>query len=135
MTERPVNIPPEFTNMGNAHYSDGGGHKARSDAQKDKKAFNKAFPDHETKTTAINYMLGVEGRTADYTNAFERGLDFSSTASEKQKRQKFLKNRLNRLSKYILGRIEHESDEVQEVGMEIHSIVEAMKPKKKERKG
>ena len=133
MTERPVNLPPEFTKM--KHYSEQTGHKARSDAQKDKKAFNKAFPDHETKTTAINYMLGVEGRTADYTNAFERGLDFSSTASEKQKRQKFLKNRLNRLSKYILGRIEHESDEVQEVGMEIHGIVEAMKPKKKERKG
>ena len=133
MTERPVNLPPEFTKM--THYSEKTGHKARSDAQKDKKAFKKAFPDHETKVTAINYMLGVEGQTASYTNAFERGIDFASTATEKQRRNKFLRNRLNRASKFILGRIEHESDEVQEVGMEIHSIVEAMKPKKKERKG
>lgn len=85
----------------------------------------------EFRIKKINYLLGVEGRNGNYTEAYLRGMDEGSTMKEKQKRNVFLRNRLNRLNKYILGTLEGESDEIQEKLMEIHSVIEGMKPKGK----
>ena len=41
MTERPVNLPPEFTKM--THYSEKGGHKARGEHKKNQSKVDKAF--------------------------------------------------------------------------------------------
>ena len=143
MTERPVNLPPEFTKM--KHYSEKGGHKARSDAQKDKKAFNKAFPEPrlqkprhqkkmvspEFKLKAVRHLTEQEHRTSGYTEGFLAGMEFSMSGKEKAKMRKKVNHNLNNVQKLLNGSMMEASDETQEKLMEIHSVVEAMKSKPK----